>query len=197
MKYEQALTLSEGNPLTKHLNYHENKGYVIISANRDNNSDAENKKNYNELHELLKRSKFSFKKVSGGSLEEKGKDKDGNHLLKEVQGEPSFIVYADTKNGEKVSTHEVFKFGKQLAAKFNQFAIYSKDDKGSKPRWFNPNPSNTDAGEITNFEKKVRVNSNETVYDPEQKKKVPVDKYYTDFNRSKGGSSKRFNTRMI
>lgn len=197
MKYEEAILLVEGNPLAKHLSYHESKGYIIISANRSEKSDKENRDNYNELHRLLKNSKYSFKKVFGGSLEENGKDKNGNPLFKEIQGEPSFIVYANTKNGEKVSAHEVFKFGKQLAAKFNQFSIYYKDDKGSKPRWFNPNLSNTSAGEITNFEKKVRINSNETVYDKKLDKMVPLDKYYTDFNRSKNGTSKRFNTRMI
>lgn len=75
MKYEQAILLAEGNPLAKHLLYYENKGYIIISANRDEKSNKENRDNYNELHRLLKNSKYSFKKVFGGSLEENGKDK--------------------------------------------------------------------------------------------------------------------------
>lgn len=197
MKYEEAIVLAEGNPLAKHLDYHEKKGYVIISANRDEKPYKENKKSYDELHNLLKNSKYSFKKVSGGSLEISGYDKENKPLFKEVRGEPSFIVYPNTKTGDIVSAHEVFKFGKQLASKFNQFSVYYKDDKNSKPRWFNPNPTNTAAGEITNFEKRVRINSNETKYDEQQKKEVPVDKYYTDFNRGKNGTSKRFNTRMI
>lgn len=65
MKYEEVILLVEGNKLNRLEKYHSKNGYIIVSAQRVENSEEENNKNKNLLKKELGRTGFSFKEVKG------------------------------------------------------------------------------------------------------------------------------------
>ena len=92
----KELILLEGNELIRFLGIHSKNGYAIVSACRNENSVEQNNAKTNELKEMLKKAKFSFKQVYGGFIENKGTNNE-----KEVY-EKSFIIYNFKQNGEKI-----------------------------------------------------------------------------------------------
>ena len=61
MKHEEVILLVEGNKLNRLEKYHSKNGYIIVSAQRGENSEEENNKNKNLLKKELGRTGFSFK----------------------------------------------------------------------------------------------------------------------------------------
>lgn len=161
----KELILLEGNELIRFLGIHSKNGYAIVSACRNENTVEQNNIKTNELKEILKNSKFSFKQVSGGFIENKGKSNE-----KEVH-EKSFIIYNFKQNGEKVKEGELLTLAMKICRKYGQDSIlYS--EKGDKPRYY------TKTGHIdSSFSRKFIFN------DKEQE-------YFTDMK--KGSSNKRF-----
>lgn len=92
---------------------------LMISANRSELEQSENKSNTNALKRYIKAANFGYNRVKGGYKE---KMEDGSMV--EVE-EDSFIVYAD-KDKEKT----LYKLGLALGKKFNQDSILFVSSEG-------------------------------------------------------------------
>lgn len=60
MKYEEVILLVEGNKLNRLEKYHSKNGYIIVSAQRGENSEEENNKNKNLLKKRIRKNWFFF-----------------------------------------------------------------------------------------------------------------------------------------
>jgi hypothetical protein len=97
MKLDEAYTIIESNELTRFIQKHSNNEYAVVSACRGELTPTENKKRTNELKNKLQNSKFSFKPVKGGYIENIKTPEQ-----KEVS-ENSFMIYGFSKNGEQLA----------------------------------------------------------------------------------------------
>ena len=134
MKFSEAVALVEANELGRFISKHSNGEYAVVSACRGELSKAENYKRTKELKEKLQASRFSFKPVKGGYIENLGKSNQ-----KEVY-ENSFMIYGYSKNGEPIKPKELFNYAIKLCKEYEQDSIlYSKH--GEKPTYYNKNGS--------------------------------------------------------
>ena len=164
VNFMKELTLLEGNELIRFIGTHIKNGYAIVSACRGENTTEQNNAKTKELRDLIKASGFSFKPVSGGFIENKGKTDE-----KEVH-EKSFVIYNFKQNGEVAKPNELLNLAMRVCRKYKQDSIlYS--EKGDKPRYY------TKTGHIdSSFGNKFILN------DKQQE-------YFTDMKK---GSNKRF-----
>lgn len=112
--------------LNRILNHHYKDGFIIVTSYRDENSDEVNKKNFEELKNLVKTAKFSFIPVWGGFIENIGTEN-----AKEVHEPALFIpnqIIATSRTLE--TTDNLKKLGLILVKKFNQdsFLFKPKDN---------------------------------------------------------------------
>lgn len=154
----KELILLEGNELIRFLGIHSKNGYAIVSACRNENSVEQNNAKTNELKEMLKKTKFSFKQVYGGFIENKGTNNE-----KEVY-EKSFIIYNFKQNGEKIKKDELLTLAMKICRKYGQDSIlYS--EKGDRPRYY------TKTGQIdSSFSRKFVFNDKEREFFTDMKK---------------------------
>jgi hypothetical protein len=154
MKYEEALLISEGNKLNRLEKYHSKNGYIIVSAQRGENSEEENNKNKNILKKELGRTGFSFREV-------KGYYKEFN--MKEPSLEKSFIVYA----GDKEKSKELYNFAIRCCKIFGQDSVLIAKPN-ENPQYFSKDGKQLDWSTFTN-----------TIYGEDAKKQMA----YTSFNK--------------
>lgn len=153
--------LSEAN-LNHIMKNAEKNGIVVISANRssvqgsipntDLTSDFEewaksnqlqdteqnqekflntrNRECYKELEDTISRAGYSYSKVYGG-YKETIDDKHSNYVF-----EPSIIIYATNRKGQRVSFEQLFDFAKELARKYKQETFYAQFP-GQAPNYYN------------------------------------------------------------
>ena len=154
MKYEEVILLVEGNKLNRLEKYHSKNGYIIVSAQRGENSEEENNKNKNLLKKELGRTGFSFKEV-------KGYYKEFN--MKEPSLEKSFIVYA----GDKEKSKELYNLAIRCCKIFGQDSVLvARPNK--IPQYFAKDGKQLDWSTFTN-----------TIYGEDAKKQVA----YTTFSK--------------
>ena len=97
MKFSEAVALVEANELGRFISKHSNGEYAVVSACRGELSKAENYKRTKELKEKLQASKFSFKPVKGGYIENLGKSNQ-----KEVYENYSTMLLSSARNMSKI-----------------------------------------------------------------------------------------------
>lgn len=124
MNFEEALQIVEGNELQRFVTKHSNKGYAIVSACRGELSEKENRARTAELKTKLQASKFSFKAVNGGFIENYDKPNQ-----KEVY-ENSFMIYNYDKDGKELPSKELFRYALKICKEYGQDSIlYSEEGK--------------------------------------------------------------------
>lgn len=110
--------LMESMSINRLLTKHGDNGYVIISANRNENTDEENIQKTNELKYQITLSGRSYLPVYGGYRNEKTGE--------EAQYEPSFVVFNYNTDGDKMSIKELVNMAKQWCAEYQQDCAYVK-----------------------------------------------------------------------
>ena len=116
------------------LDVHNDNGYIIISAYRGERSPAENRSKHLELMQDVKNSGFSFMKMYGGFIENKGTDEE-----QEVQ-EPALFIpnFPIGKTVPFPNTDKIKDMGIALSKKYNQDSFLFKD-KDKAPAYIDKN----------------------------------------------------------
>lgn len=105
---------------------------LFISADRGENSKAENKKNFNILKKAIYTANFGYNRLKGGYYEQDAETGE----TKEITDENSLVVYAPPEEGDTL-----LELGKKLGKKFKQDSIMFVDAKG-KAKWVATRPDN-------------------------------------------------------
>ena len=108
------------------------KEFVVMSSDRGERSDAENKKMYIEFKQKVKAAGFPFTEFVG-SWEETDKETGKKRRVTEQ----SVIIYSDKREDVPEQSEELFELGKRLSTEYSQEAfIYGElvDSRGGKSR---------------------------------------------------------------
>lgn len=103
------------------IKQHFDRGDVLlfISANRNENTPQENRKNFKELQRYFRAANYGFNKIKGSYVEKK---EDGSSV---VVDEDSLVVFAP-----KEEENTLFKLGLKLGIKYKQDSILFVDSEG-------------------------------------------------------------------
>lgn len=98
-------------------------------------------KEYNNAHDAelkkeLDKLGCSYKKSYGGYTYG-ARENDPNDLNRNIATEKSYIVFADKKDGSKMTSEELFNLAVSLCKKYKQESVYIKID-GKNPAWYGP-----------------------------------------------------------
>jgi hypothetical protein len=108
------------------------KEFVVMSSDRGERSDAENKQMYGEFKQKVKAAGFPFTEFVG-SWEETDEDSGEKRRVTEQ----SVIIYSDVRQDVPEQSEELFELGKRLSSEYSQEAfIYGElvDSKGGPSR---------------------------------------------------------------
>ena len=108
------------------------KEFVVMSSDRGERSDAENKQMYGEFKQKVKAAGFPFTEFVG-SWEETDEESGEKRRVTEQ----SVIIYSDKREDVPEQSEELFELGQRLSTEYNQEAfIYGElvDSKGGPSR---------------------------------------------------------------
>ena len=140
-KGNYAPILLEKITIDRLMKKHGNNGFIIISANRSDESEEYNVQNTQELITDLKSSKYSYLPVYGGY---KGTDGVTDKY------EPSFIVFNYDKNGEPKNWEQLRNFAIYLCDKYAQDSVFVQGPNES-PNYLDANGNQTNSRSSKNI----------------------------------------------
>ena len=125
---ETKYQIIDESTLNRILDKHFKDGFIIITAYRAENSSSENKKNFEQLKQIVRSNKYSFIPVYGGFIENLGTSDE-----KEVR-EPSLLIpnhiVASTKAYENIN--DLKELGIKLCKKYNQDSFLFQPTNSNK-----------------------------------------------------------------